>query len=157
VLKEVKTLADITAPESGTVDIQRGEDTLRLPIVPISQKEMDRITRLYAAPAPPLQWQRGPDGKMVQVANEADPAYVEGVKELEAKQTHAVLVSGLGVEIPGEDVDEKWDALSERFSLGEMNIIISAIMRLSSLEDEMIAEAKNSLRRTPAATKTATS
>lgn len=149
-MKEVKSLADISIPDTGSVDIKRGGDTLRIPIRPISQKEMDRITGLFRPPAAPEQNRPDPQtGKIVIVRNEADAAWLEAVKDLETRQTHAVLVGGMDIDIPGNTVEEKWDAISERFTLGEMNIIITAIMDLSSLEDEAIAEAKNSLRRTP--------
>ena len=149
-LKDITSLADISVPESGTVELVRGEDTLRIPIKAISQKDMDKILSLYSTPAAPIQPQKV-DGRTIKmIPNEGDAAYLEAVKKLESKQTHAVLLAGLDIDIPGETPDDQWDVISERFSLGEMVAVIGAIMSLSSIDEDAIDEVKNSLRRTPA-------
>jgi hypothetical protein len=149
-LKQVRSLADVDLPDKGTVDIVRGETTLRIPIKAITQADQNRITEEFKAPAPPVQWRKNPEtNKMEQFANELDAGYQDTVRKNTMQQTQAFILLGIEMTVPGEDDDAKWQALSERFTLGEMNSILTGIMELSQLNQEAIEAAKNSLTRTP--------
>ena len=150
-VKHVKTLADITMPDKGTVDIEKGEDVLRIPIKVITQKLLEDITNRFRPPAAPVQWRRNPNtGDMEQFANENDPAWKEEMRNYEASQTKSILLAGLDLELPGETDDEKWGNLASRFSIGEMNALLAGIMELSKIGEDVIEQAKKSLSRIPA-------
>ena len=143
---QVKSLSDILGPPIGSVDVPRGEETLRIPIKAVSLEEQEELAKKYRAPAPPVQARPNPvTGKMEFVANENDPAYLEAVEEVSGKQTRALILAGITFEIDGEDLEEKWGGLRKKLTIGDLTMITGAILELSNVGDDKIEEAKNSL------------
>lgn len=143
---QVKSLADIIGPPDGSVDLPRGEKILRIPIKAVSLEEQEKLADKYKAPAPPVQARPNPaTGKMEFVSNEYDAAYVEAVEQVSRKQTRALALAGMRFEVEGKDLEEKWNNLRKKLTIGDLAIILGAILELSNVGDDKIEEAKNSL------------
>ena len=144
--QEVKTLEDLTLPKEGWVELPRKDKALRIPIKAVSLEEQEKLMTLYKSPAAPMQWKRDPNsGKMALVSNEADAAYLDALEQTNRSQSRALTISGLGLEIEGATIDEKWSALSKRLTIGDTAIILSAILEISNVGDDKVEEAKNYL------------
>lgn len=147
-IKPVKSLDDLMLPEKSSVDLTRGDDVLRVPIQAVSLEEQEKLMEKYKSPSPPMQWRKDPDsGKMVFEPNPNDPAYLEAVEEISTKQTRALALAGIDIEIEGEDTDTKYENLRKKLTIGDLTILLGAIMELSNVGEDKIAEAKKSLSR----------
>ena len=148
-VKEVKSLDDLSLPEAGTIDIPRGDSALRVPIKAISLEEQERLSEEYKEPSPPKKMDkkgdRSPTGKPGFYFDDTDPLYLKLVEETSQSQTRALAITGIDIDLPGEDVDEKWASLSAKLTIGDLSMILGAIMEMSNISDEKVEEAKRTL------------
>ena len=143
---EVKTLEDLTLPEGGWVELPRRDKALRVPIKAVSVDEQERFGKLYKGPKPPMQWKPDPNtGKMQMISNEFDAAYMEAVEKVNQSQSRALTIAGLGFEVEGVTVDEKWEALNKRLTIGDIAMILTAILEISNVGEDKVEEAKRYL------------
>jgi hypothetical protein len=147
--REVKTLTDFTLPEGGTVDIPRGDEPLRVPIKAISLELQEHMDDKFKLPPPPRKFdkkgQYTDTGRPGFYVDAQDPLYVEQVEAVNTERVKAMMIEGLGVEIPGKDYEEKWSALKKRLTIGDLAMILEGIMEISNISDSKVEEAKNSL------------
>ncbi len=141
-VKVVKTLDDITLPESGFVNIKRGKSVLRIPIKAISLEEQERIEAEFEIPAPPKNFDRE---RKVYYADENDPLYQKQVRDISSKRVYATAIASMDIEIPGENFDEKAANLRKHFTVGDLALVIDAYSELSNVSEKEVEEVKNSL------------
>jgi len=144
-IKDVKTLADITLPEKGSVDIPRGKDSLRVPIRAISLEDQQRMSKQYETPAPPRKMrkdaQNRPTGEWYLDAD--DPLYKQQISEVRDDLMRDMTLSGLAFEMEGETLEEKWARLCKVLTPGDLSIILDAVNKLSNIDEEMVDRVKN--------------
>jgi hypothetical protein len=152
-VKQVKSLDDLSLPESGTVDIPRGSSFLRVPIKAISLSEQEALTEEYKTPGPPKKMdktgQKTDSGKPGLYFDPDDPVYLRLIDEINTKQSRALAIKGIDITIEGESLEDKWAALSQRLTVGDLTMILGAILELSNISDEKVDEAKKSLTSGP--------
>ena len=145
----VKSLADLALPGEGAVDVPRvGGKVLRVPIKAITLEEQEKWAEKYKPPRPPVQPRPNPEThKMEFIPNDTDPAYLDALQKHNNFNARLILITGLGFEVDGKDVDEKYENLAKQLTVGDLAIILGAILEISNVDDEIISTAKNSLSR----------
>lgn len=144
-IKKVESLADVTLPETGTVDIPRGKDSLRVPIKAISLEDQQRMSDAYEAPSPPRKMGKDAHGKATGVwyHDADDPVYKATLREARDNLMKDMTISGLAFEVDGEDISEKWSNIAKKLTPGDLSMILDAVNKLSNISDEMVDSVKN--------------
>ena len=149
-MKVVKSLADITLPKEGFVDIPRKGGDLRIPIRAIPANIHRKIMREAQAPAPPQKMRKDAQGKPTGewYSDPNDPKYLELLDQSSDKMMAAVVLAGVALDIEGETEDAKFEALGERLTMGDLTIVVEGINRLGNItpeeEEENTEAVKNS-------------
>lgn len=148
-VKVVKTLADLEIPESGTVDLPRGDHSLRIPIKAITLEEQEEMQKDYKSPSPPRNFdktgKKTADGKPGFYFDTDDPVYRQQIEDTQFAQTRAMAIAGLDIPLEGDDIDEKWNSIRKKLTVGDLVIIMEAILELSNVSSEEVEEAKKYL------------
>jgi hypothetical protein len=76
--------------------------------------------------------------------DDTDPVYKDLVEKASKNRTHAQLIAGIGIEVAGKDLDEKWANLAQRITPGDWLAILNGINQLSNNIGQAVEQAKNS-------------
>lgn len=133
-VKLVKTLADLTLPDDGTVEVRRKNgQALLIPIRAISGDLQEEIERKARPPAPPrkMRMEGGrPTGEWYN--DENDPVYLSQMEEKQYELKRDMILAGVAI----EDLNaETYKTFLSGIVVGDIETILMAINDLSNVGD----------------------